>query len=58
MAKVAVCESPKELMKMTMEQGIGLTKEQAETYLADMDSIDLSAEQLSRLSVLTDEGAC
>ncbi len=50
LAKVVACESPEELMKMAMEQGIELTKEQAEAYIADMDSIDLDAEQLQQVA--------
>jgi len=50
LAKVVACESPEELMKMAMEQGIELTKEQAEAYIADMDSVDLDAEQLQQVA--------
>ncbi len=35
-------------MKMAMEQGIELTKEQAEAYIADLDGINLDSGSCSR----------
>ncbi len=46
MAKAITCETPEELMKLAEEQGITLTVEQAEAYLAEMEEIDLDSEQL------------
>ena len=46
LAEAMRCETPEALMKLAKENGVELTKEQAEAYLAEIDDIDLDSTQL------------
>ncbi len=50
MAEAMKCDSPEELVKLAKERGIGMTKEQAEAYLAELADFDLDSEQLRKVA--------
>ncbi len=50
LAQAISCDTPEELMKLTAESGIKLTKEQAQTFLDEMDEVDLSSDQLQQVA--------
>ena len=50
MAKAQACETPEELMKLAKENGYDLTKEQAEAFLAEGGTVDLSDEEMAKVA--------
>lgn len=46
LARAFACDTPEDLMKLAQENGIGLTREQAEMYIAGREETELSGEQL------------
>ena len=50
LVKAMQCDTPEELMKLAKENGVELTKEQAEAYLAEIDDIDLDSEELKNVA--------
>ena len=50
LAKAIQCETPEELVKLAKEAGIELTPEEAETYLDELDDIDLDSKQLKMVA--------
>ena len=48
LAKAMQCDTPEELVKLAKENGVDLTKEQAEAYLSEIEDIDLDSEQLKK----------
>ena len=50
MAKAQACETPEELMKLAKENGYDLTKEQAEAFLAEGGTVDLSDEDMEKVA--------
>ena len=50
MAKAQACETPEELLKLAKENGIELSKEAAEAYLAEGGTVDLSDEEMARVA--------
>ena len=45
-AKAMTCETVEELMAMAKAEGIELTKEEAEAYMAEFDDVELDSEGL------------
>ena len=49
-AKAMACKTAEELMAMAKAEGIELTKEEAEAYLAEMDDIELDNAMLKNVA--------
>ena len=49
-AEAMKCEKPEDLVKLAKDQGVELTKEEAEAYLSEIDDIDLDSAQLSKVA--------
>ena len=49
-AKAMQCETPEQLVELAKSEGIELTLEEAEAYLAEMDDIELDREQLKEVA--------
>jgi len=49
-AKAMQCETPEQLVELAKSEGVELTKEEAEAYLAEMDDIELDRKQLKAVS--------
>ena len=50
MAKAMACDTPEELVKLAKENGVELTVEQAEAYIAEMEDIDLDTAQMKKVA--------
>ena len=48
--KAAKCKNAVELMELAKAEGISLTKEEAEAYLADLSCMELDAEMMKKVS--------
>ena len=48
-AKAMACETAEELMALAKSEGIELTKEEAEAYLAEMDDMELDSDALTNV---------
>ena len=48
--KAMACDTPEELMKLAKDEGVSLTKEEAEAYLSEMADIDLDSAQLKQVA--------
>ncbi len=48
MEKILHCETPENLMKLAKDQGVDLTKEQAEAILAEQDDIPPTNAQMKQ----------
>ena len=48
LSKAMLCDTPEELVKLAKENGVELTKEEAEAYLSEMEDIDLDSDQLKK----------
>jgi predicted DNA-binding protein len=44
------CETAEELMALAKSEGIELTKEEAEAYLAEMDDMELDSDALKNVA--------
>ena len=49
-AKAMQCETPEQLIELAKSEGIELTKEEAEAYLAEMDDVELDSQQLKQVA--------
>ena len=49
-AKAMQCRTTEELMALAKSEGIEVTKEEAEAYLAEMDDIELEEETLKKVA--------
>ena len=49
-AKAIACKTAEELMAMAKAEGIELTKEEAEAYLAEMDDVELDSDTLKQVA--------
>ncbi len=49
-AKAMACESVEELMEMAKAEGIELTKEEAEAYMAEMEDVELDSDTLKQVA--------
>ena len=49
-AKAMACKTAEELMAMAKAEGIELTKEEAEAYLAEMDDVELDSDTLKQVA--------
>ena len=50
LAKAMTCDTPEELVKLAKENGVELTKEQAEAYISEIEDIDLDSSQLKEVA--------
>ena len=50
LAEAMKCETPEELVKLAKDQGVELTKEEAEAYLSELEDLDLDSAQLSKVA--------
>ena len=48
--KAMSCETAEELMALAKAEGIELTKEEAEAYMAEMEDIELDEETLAKVA--------
>ena len=48
--KAMQCDTPEELMALAKEHGFEITTEQAEAYLAEMEDIELSSDQMKAVA--------
>ena len=55
--KAMACETVEELMELAKSEGIELTKEEAEAYLAEMDDVKLDDTALQQVAGGTCSGA-
>ena len=53
-AKAMACKTAEELMALAKAEGIELTKEEAEAYMAEMEDVELDSDLLKRVA----GGAC
>ena len=49
-AKAMSCETVEELMELAKTDGIELTKEEAEAYLAEMEDVELDSDALKHVA--------
>ena len=49
-AKAMACETAEELMALAKSEGIELTKEEAEAYLAEMEDVELDSDALKNVA--------
>ena len=50
--KAMACESVEELMELAKAEGVELTKEEAEAYMAEMEDVELDSDALACATVL------
>ncbi|MBR1885495.1 MAG: Nif11-like leader peptide family RiPP precursor [Schwartzia sp.] len=50
LAKAQACETAEELLKLAKENGYELTKDEAEAYIAEGATVDLSDEEMARVA--------
>ena len=50
LAKAQACETPEALLALAKENGYDLTKEQAEAFLAEGGTVDLSDEDMAKVA--------
>ena len=48
--KAMACESVEELMELAKAEGVELTKEEAEAYLAEMEDVELDSDALKQVA--------
>ena len=49
-AKAMSCETVEELMQLAKAEGIELTKEEAEAYMAEMEDVELDSDALKQVA--------
>ena len=49
-AKAMSCETAEELMELAKSEGIELTKEEAEAYIAEMEDVELDSDTLKQVA--------
>ena len=49
-AKAMQCETPEQLIELAKSEGIDLTLDEAQAYLAEMDDIELDSKQLKAVA--------
>ena len=48
--KAMTCETADELMALAKAEGVELTKEEAETYMAEMEDVELDSDALKNVA--------
>lgn len=48
--KAMACESVEELMALAKAEGVELTKEEAEAYMAEMEDVELDSDALKQVA--------
>ncbi len=49
-AMAAKCKTPEELIELAKKDGIDITKEQAEAYLAELENVELDEATLDKVA--------
>lgn len=49
-AKAMSCESVEELMALAKSEGVEMTKEEADAYMAEMEDMELDSESLKNVA--------
>ena len=49
-AMAAKCKTPEELIELAKKDGIDITKEQAEAYLAELENVELDEAALDKVA--------
>ena len=49
-AKAMQCKTADELMALAKAEGVDITKEEAEAYLAELSDVELDGEQLKKVA--------
>ena len=49
-AKAMQCETPEQLIELAKSEGIELTLDEAEAYLAELDDVELDSKQLKAVA--------
>ena len=49
-AKAMHCETPEEIIAIAKSEGIELTKEEAEAYLAELEDVEIDGEMLKKVA--------
>ena len=49
-AKAMQCETPEELIELAKSEGVEITKEEAEAYLAELEDFELNSEDLKEVA--------
>ena len=49
-AKAMQCETPEQLVELAKSEGIDLTLDEAQAYLAEMDDVELDRQQLKAVA--------
>ena len=49
-AKAMQCETPEQLIELAKSEGIELTLDEAEAYLAEMNDVELDSQQLKAVA--------
>ena len=49
-AKAMSCETVEELMELAKSEGVELTKEEADAYMAEMEDMELDSESLKNVA--------
>ena len=49
-AKAAMCQTADELIALAKGNGIDITKEEAESYLAELDNVELDGKTLDKVA--------
>ena len=49
-ARASLCKTPEELIELAKKAGIAITKEQAESYMAELQNIELDHEALEKVA--------
>ena len=50
LAEAMKCETPEDLVKLAKAQGVELTKEEAEAFLAEIEDVDLDSNELKKVA--------
>ena len=48
--KAMACETAEELMELAKAEGVELTKEEAEAYMAEMEDVELDSDALKQVA--------
>ncbi|MBR0261169.1 MAG: hypothetical protein IJQ85_05170 [Selenomonadaceae bacterium] len=57
-AKAMQCETPEQLIELAKSEGIELTLDEAQAYLAEMDDFELDRQQLKAVAGGWDNSQC
>ncbi|MBO7430637.1 MAG: Nif11-like leader peptide family RiPP precursor, partial [Spirochaetia bacterium] len=50
LAKAAMCQTADDLIALAKDNGIDITREEAESYLAELDNVELDSKTLEKVA--------